>query len=179
MITAKNSVLDYIIPSKVTDRGTYHQSTEERFWFYVDKSDVDGCWIWKGVIEKKGYGQFKAFAKSLKAHRCSYEFSYGRIPESMLVCHTCDNRACVNPDHLFLGTDSDNMRDMSNKGRGKIPAEWMYGDRHPSTKLSEQDVKNVRELYSTGLYTYKEMADIYMVSFQLIGMIVKGKRRIR
>lgn len=78
-----------------------------------------GCWIWTEYCNNHGYGRFRVDGKKTLAHRASYEAFIGPIPEGMLVCHKCDTPACVNPSHLFLGTDKDNVRDCINKGRHK------------------------------------------------------------
>ena len=94
-------------------------SLPERFMGFVAISD-DGCWLWKGTILNGGYGQFNAFGKPFLAHRMSYELYVGMVPSSARVCHRCDVRACVRPDHLFLGTTSDNQLDRYIKGRNRI-----------------------------------------------------------
>jgi len=78
---------------------------------------IDDCWIWMGSRSKKGYGVFNIKGKQKKAHRISYEFHKGEIPDGLFVCHRCDTPQCINPDHLFLGTNHDNMQDAMNKGR--------------------------------------------------------------
>ena len=94
-----------------------------RFWDKVNKTDT--CWLWTGNTEKIGYGIFKLKGKALKAHRLSYAYHKNSIPAGNMVLHRCDVRNCVNPDHLFLGTQTDNMRDMTAKGR-----HWANGKTH-------------------------------------------------
>jgi hypothetical protein len=102
----------------------------QRFLRKVAKSD--GCWQWLASLRgKTGYGAFKIGGKVMDAHRISYMIHKGAIPLGMLVCHECDNRQCVNPEHLWLGTYSDNWRDALNKKRASIPTNE-HLRKHPS-----------------------------------------------
>lgn len=103
--------------TKLRPRGRSSWPLDRRFWQSVDKSGE--CWLWTAAKWKNGYGLIHNKGRGFGAHRVSYELANGPIPEGMFVCHRCDVRHCVNPAHLFLGTNTDNVRDMWSKGRGK------------------------------------------------------------
>jgi HNH endonuclease len=100
----------------------------DRFWEKVQKSDE--CWLWTGAIDTTGYGRIGLGRRTdglIHAHRLSWQLHLGSIPPELEVCHCCDNRACVNIWHLFLGTRQDNMRDARRKQRIKVPSRWYPG----------------------------------------------------
>lgn len=105
-----------------------------RFFDKIEKTDT--CWNFKGASRGNGYGAFKLSGKVVDAHRVSYMLHHGDIPDGLQVCHSCDNRKCVNPDHLFLGTGKDNMQDCKNKGR--IAINNLDKIKHPSRAAYER-----------------------------------------
>lgn len=142
----------------------------ERFWAKVEKTD--GCWLWTAKSkDKDGYGLFHAPRRMVRAHRLSWELAAGESPGKALVCHRCDNPACVRPDHLFLGTARDNFRDCLAKGRYSPK-----GTGNAAAKLSEEDVSKVRNLYATGQWSQQAIADIFGVTQTTVSTIVLGKR---
>jgi len=136
-----------------------------RFWKKVKVNKLTGCWNWRGDDERY-YPKFMNDSGKLQyAHRWSYENFKGVIPVGLNVLHKCDNKRCCNPDHLFLGTQLDNMRDKMAKGRGCI------GEKHGRAKLTEQDILDIRASDKKGT----ELADDYNVSQQLISFIINRK----
>lgn len=115
------------------------QKVKERFENKFEKVQ-DQCWQWKASTFPNGYGQFQFEGRPHGAHRVSYTLYKEEIPKGFLVCHTCDNVQCVNPDHLFLGTEADNMQDKTKKGRAYTPP----GEKNGSSKLSNDDIREIR-----------------------------------
>jgi hypothetical protein len=157
----------------------------QRFWYYVDRSSCDPCWVWTGGKFRRGYGQFRVARRSVKAHRISYYLGHGIYPKGIYVCHGCDNPSCCNPAHLFLGTAADNAADRNIKGRNNPPAglrsgrytkpeRTARGERSASAKLTADKVAEIRRLYASGL-TQQVIGDKYGVTRESIKQIVTGE----
>lgn len=119
---------------------------EKRFMEKVSKQP-DGCWLWTAAIVKAvGYGRFGMKSYEVDyAHRASWRLFRGDLPKGMYVCHKCDVRSCVNPDHLFLGSHRQNMRDAADKGRVRIPRQSYASDEtHQVAKLTNEQVLEIR-----------------------------------
>lgn len=113
-----------------------------RFWSKVSKGSVTSCWEWQGTKSDRGYGTIEIDGKCFRAHRMSWIINCGPIPDNLLVCHQCDNRICVNPSHLWLGTVQDNNQDRVNKKR--TITTFVSGSKHPNSKLKEEQVLLIR-----------------------------------
>lgn len=140
---------------------------EQRF---VDKTvQQGGCVLWTGALFENGYGAFQIDGKAVRAHRHAYTKTNGPIPAGMFVCHRCDVPACVNPEHLFLGTAKDNAQDRQAKGRGNAPR----GERHGMAKLTQVGVEAIRRKLKRGT-PRKEIAAMYGVSVAAVTRINTG-----
>ena len=143
------------------------RSVEEVFWSHATPKNDEDCWEWEGTKTVKGYGQMTVVTPSykvLRAHRVSWELHNRPIPPGLHVLHKCDNRSCVNPSHLFVGKNQDNVNDAIKKGR------FFHG-----VKLTEGEVMDIRkelENYHYGLYV--KLAKQYGVSQLAIRQIAKG-----
>lgn len=144
----------------------------ERFLSLIDKNGLNGCWEWLGTKNGAGYGYMCSSGKRVGVHRYSYEHFHGVAPMEMMVCHHCDNTSCVNPSHLFLGTNGDNVKDSWNKGRRKkIPIEFMRrGSSCHQAILNESDVLIIKELIRSGKGN-TEIGRQYKVSHSTISAI--------
>lgn len=149
-----------------------------RFWSRVRFRKGNECWEWTGSRGGVGYGNIRCRdGMPRSAHRISYEVFHGPIPPGMFVCHHCDNRRCVNPSHLFLGTPKDNVADMLSKGRGRFPGpkRQARGVRHGRHKLSPAQVEEIRKRYAAGGVTQEALGREYGVSGAHVCGIVKGR----
>ncbi len=140
----------------------------ERKTYKINKK---GCWIWQGTCNNiGGYGQIHLKKGVLiRAHRYYYELYYGKIPKGKHICHKCDNPPCVNPNHLFIGTHTDNMRDKVLKGR------HIHGESHPLHKLKWKDILQIRKYYNIKNRNGGILARKYGVDISLIHRIIKKK----
>lgn len=147
-----------------------NQKTIEDFMKRVQITNT--CWLWIGSKNRGGYGQWQTKNQYYLAHRAAYELFIGGIPEGMCVCHSCDIRHCVNPEHLWLGTNKDNVNDRDQKGRGKIPDN--HGENHGMAKLTEKQVKEIRQL-AQGNWLQREIASKFGIDQRTVSLIINNK----
>ena len=143
-------------------------SPYRRFWNKVDRKGANECWEWKGAKLNCGYGRFGVGGEVVLTHRFAYQNWRGNIPEGMYVCHKCDNRACCNPNHLFLGTHVDNMADMVRKGRQN------KGEVNGQAKLSAANIVKIKKRLANG-ETQVAIAADYGVAQSQISRVKDGK----
>lgn len=145
-----------------------------RFLKQMDTRDFNPevCWEWGGQLNQNGYGRFVVGGIHRLAHRVAYEFFAGPIPDGMNVCHSCDNRLCVNPHHLWLGSQSENLQDAVAKGRMVHPD--TSGERNGNRKLNQADVDLIRAMFAGGQKKYR-IAEKFGVSPATIADIIGGK----
>lgn len=185
---------------EVRGESLYLLGAQSRFWSKVHKSD-GGCWLWAGARVSDGYGSMRVGQHALGAHRIAYVLQIGSIPVGVSVLHRCDNRACVRPDHLFLGSQNDNIADMIRKGRdnkasGDRNASRLYpgihrwgprhtlrlhpeqqarGERVANAKLKESQVIEIRRRWKMGEASQHALAREYGVTLSAIHQIVIGR----
>lgn len=140
----------------------------EKFHSRVAHGEPDECWEWTaGRWPGQEYGRIKFYGRDERAHRIAWELEHGPIPEGMFVCHRCDNPPCCNPAHLFLGTPADNMADMARKGRS------LHSHRNPRSRLTADQVDEVRRLYAAGTITQAVLGKQFGVSQPAISAVVR------
>lgn len=151
----------------------------KRFWEKVHKGDAaDACWVWVASTTRRGYGTIRIGGRQLAAHRLSWELHNGPISDGLFVCHRCDNPMCVRPDHLWLGSHTENMQDMVAKGRrvdgpSLNPEQRARGASHGCARLSNEDVVAMRALYDAGDASAKELAERFGLSLRHTFKIVR------
>ncbi len=152
---------------------TISSALESRFWQKVCKTE--GCWLWTGSKSRKGYGRIVRRVHGRRVivptHRISWEIHFGPVPANLGVLHHCDNPACVWPDHLWLGTDADNNRDMVSKGRDRHPRR---DDKSSPAKLSGSTVHEIRHAYISGGHGQRGLARRFGVAQSTIWRAVAG-----
>ena len=155
----------------------YTPETVAHFWSKVDKTGA--CWLWRGSVSRQGYGVIQLNKRQHRAHRIAYILTHGPIAEGLFVCHRCDVRNCIRPDHLFLGTASDNTRDMLAKGRARTgprpPEHCVRGERQGNARLTENEVRAIRRLYQSGRVTQGDLAEAFGVGRPAICSIVTDR----
>jgi len=149
------------------------KSITERFFEKIERIPEAGCWIWMGALLSGGYGAFKMVnpTRQARAHVCSWELHNGAVPNGVCVLHQCDVPACVNPAHLFLGTNQDNSDDKFSKNRQR----FHKGREHHSAKLSEENVRDLRRLWTEGL-TITQLGERFHITPQHAWNIANKKR---
>lgn len=161
----------------------YKYTSEQRviaFWNKVDKNgsipahcpELGNCWEWIRPVSKRGYAQFRVDTIKTGAHRFSWELVNGKIPDGLFVLHKCDNRKCVNPNHLFLGTNQDNMNDRNFKNRQAK----LRGELNGVSVLKDKDILEIRNKYEKEGIIQSELARMYSVTPQHIWQIVHYKQ---
>lgn len=147
-------------------------NTPTKFWAMVKKGPIDACWDWKGSIRRDGYGSAALTVQSVyfsKAHRVAFVLHFGPIPNGLHVLHACNNKRCCNPSHLYPGTRARNLEDLyqTMEQIGKI---------HPNSKLTKNDVREIRRLSASGTMTIKQIGDRFGITDGGVQGIISKRR---
>jgi hypothetical protein len=145
------------------------RSLKEKFDSSYLPEPNSGCWIWLGTVQGGRYGAIWFGGKFLTAHRVAWELNNKPIPDGMVACHKCDTPLCVNPRHIFIGTQADNVADMEKKGR----ANKSKGDAHLRAKIKSHQIPEIIQRRKNGEYL-KSIAKDFAVSYSTISAIVRG-----
>lgn len=173
-ILETNNIPNLLRSSKFRANKKYFTELEMRFWSKVSiPENKEYCWVWIANKDDKGYGKFHHNETMMKAHRVSWILHYGDIPDGMCVCHTCDNRDCVNPNHLWLGTHQDNMKDRTQKKRSNFN---IRGDKNHSAKYTQEQIENIIKLKEEG-YSRHQISDKLNIPYLYIKRVLSGKHR--
>lgn len=168
-----------MIKSKYRKRPKY-LTADDKFWARTNKKSDNECWLWLGTRGSfssktgKGNGKFTHDGEHYIAHRYSYELHIGKIPENTQCIHSCSVPHCVNPKHLFLGTQSDNVQNKTKKGRGNIPK----GEDNFHSKLTTEQVKEIRKLYKDKTHSQFDLQDMFGINQSCINLVIKNKTYI-
>jgi hypothetical protein len=155
-----------------------------RLWRRVEKKGPDECWLWTGITDACGYGMLRRGGSTPgwhKAHRLAYTLSVGPIPEGLHVLHRCDCPACCNPQHLWVGTHADNMRDRDAKGRCGAKGGHVAdrrGLKNGHARLSDETIKAIQTLYDTGEWSQVALAAMFHCGQSHISRIIRGEQRL-
>lgn len=158
----------------------YRGSFSKRFWFRVNKNGPTQphmktcCWVWVGRLETNGYARVKIEGrrKQIGVHRASWMLTNGSIPEGLQVLHRCDTRSCVRPDHLFTGTQKENLADMRAKGRD----DPVRGERHGRSKVAEIDIRAIHRLWYEKKMTQRQIAEEFGLHYVYVNKVLKGHK---
>jgi len=153
------------------------KTLEEKFWEKVNKKGKDDCWEWLAGRNHKNYGNFYVSIGNSKdkhwiAHRMAWKLTYGEIPKGLHICHHCDNPPCVNPNHLWIGTNKDNILDASRKGR---LVRKIRGEDHHKSKLTEKEVIEIKHIRKETGLSFIKIGKMFNVHPTTIGYIMRGR----
>jgi hypothetical protein len=153
---------------------TKRRPLDDRFWEKVDRREPGECWPWLACTNALGYGSIfvekvDGVARSMLAHRVSYELQYGPLPDGLIVLHSCDTPGCVNPAHLRAGTNADNAADREQRRRGNQPK----GAASPNAKLTDDDIRAIRAAYPHR--SQREIGELFGVAQTTVSKVVRGK----
>lgn len=161
--------------NEYTYKKGYNGTLEERMANKTSKSGIDGCWLWTAACDTAGYATIRVDKKLRRASHVAFEMHNNvRVTEGMVIMHSCDNPACVNPHHLSIGTKALNNLDKKDKGR----CNPRRGDNHPMHKLTTKDIDEIRSIFNQGNHTFTSIASIYNVNRSTIARIVYRKNWI-